>query len=68
MTKSLKKLFNEAHTPIVWRSQLAVLECGGKILWVEGFGVSEEARVSQNTRQAAEIKIKERNTGAYNER
>ncbi len=68
VTKSLKKLFNEAHTPIVWRSQLAVLECGGKILWVEGFGVSEEARVSQNTRQAAEIKIKERNTGAYNER
>ncbi len=58
VTKSLKKLFNEAHTPVSERGQLAILESGGKILWVEGFGVSEEARVTENTREAAEIMIK----------
>ncbi len=68
VTKSLKKLFNEAHTPIWERSRLAVLECAGRILWVEGFGASEEARVSEHTREAAEIRIKERSNGAYNER
>ena len=68
VTKSLKKLFNEAHTPVRERDQLAILESGGTILWVEGFGVSEEARVTENTREAAEIMIKESNNRAHNER
>lgn len=68
VSKSLKKLFNEARIPTAQRGRLAVLECGGRILWVEGFGVSEEARVSSDTREAAEIIIKERNDSAYDER
>ncbi len=58
VTKTLKKLFNEAGVPPEERCVRAVLECGGKIVWVEGFGVSQEACVSENSRIAAEIVIK----------
>lgn len=59
VTKTLKKLFNEAKIPLEERSGRAVLEYGGKILWVEGFGVSQEACVSKSSHAAAEIIIKE---------
>ncbi|HEX3016807.1 MAG TPA: tRNA lysidine(34) synthetase TilS [Caproicibacter sp.] len=59
VTKTLKKLFNEAKIPTEERGKRAVLEYGGKILWVEGFGVSQEASVSENTKNIAEIVIKE---------
>ncbi|WP_416200902.1 MAG: tRNA(Ile)-lysidine synthase [Thermocaproicibacter melissae] len=59
VTKTLKKLFNEAKIPVSERSRLALLECGGKIVWVEGFGVSQEACVSEKSKTAAEIIIKE---------
>lgn len=59
VTKTLKKLFNEAKIPVKERNGRAVLECGGKIVWVEGFGVSQEACVSEHSLSAAEIIIKE---------
>ena len=58
VTKTLKKLFNEAKIPVAERGRLALLECGGKIVWAEGFGVSQEACVSGNS-HAAQIIIKE---------
>ncbi len=42
--KTLKKLFNEAKIPVEQRSQRAVLEADGEIIWVEGFGASERAK------------------------
>lgn len=59
VTKSLKKLFNEAKIKPLRRGSLAMLESGGKIIWIEGFGASEEARVTKDTQNAAEINIKE---------
>jgi tRNA(Ile)-lysidine synthase len=59
ITKSLKKLFNEQKIPPFCRGRLAVLECNGEILWVEGIGPSQHAAVTGDTRQAAEIIIKE---------
>jgi tRNA(Ile)-lysidine synthase len=57
--KTLKKLFNEARIPVAERCGKAVLECRGEIVWAEGFGVSQEACVSEDSRAAAEIIIKE---------
>ena len=58
VTKTLKKLFNEAKIPIGERSGRALLECGGKIVWAESFGVSQEACALENSSAAAEIIIK----------
>ena len=47
----MKKLFNEQGIPPEQRGKLAVLESEGTILWVEGFGVSEQARIFPDTRK-----------------
>lgn len=57
VTKTLKKLFNEAGIPPLRRGRVAILESGGRIVWIEGFGASEEA--CANGRAAAEITVKE---------
>lgn len=59
VTKTLKKLFNEAKIPPEERNDRAVLECGGKIVWTEDFGVSQEASVSESSHAVMEIIIKE---------
>ena len=59
VTKPLKKLMNEQKIPPFLRGRTAVLECAGRIVWIEGIGVSREAEVSEGTPRAAEITIKE---------
>jgi len=59
VTKKVKKLFNEAKIPPFERNKVAMLECGGKIVWIEGFGASAEACVTSGTKNAAQIIIKE---------
>ena len=59
VTKTLKKLLNEAKIPVMERDRLALIECGDEIVWAEGFGVSQEACVSEKSKTAAEIIIKE---------
>ena len=59
LTKTLKKLMNEQKIPPFLRGRTAILECAGRIVWIEGIGVSREAAVSDGTRRAAEITIKE---------
>jgi tRNA(Ile)-lysidine synthase len=59
VTKSLKKLFNEVGLEPLLRGRAVLLESGGSIIWVEGFGASQEACVTNNTQNIAEIKIKE---------
>lgn len=48
-TKSLKKLFNEAHIPPESRSGIAVLRDDEGVLWVEGFGADRRCRISEKT-------------------
>lgn len=57
VTKTLKKLFNEAGLEPMFRGGRAILESGGKIIWVEGFGPSQESCVTDDTQNIAEIKI-----------
>nr|WP_319487870.1 tRNA lysidine(34) synthetase TilS [uncultured Caproiciproducens sp.] len=59
VSKSLKKLFNEAKIVPFLRGNIAMLESGGEIIWIEGFGVSQRACVTKDTQNIAEIIIKE---------
>ena len=57
VSKSLKKLFNEAKLEPLLRDKVILLESGGEILWIEGFGPAESARVLPGTQQAVTIRV-----------
>lgn len=54
--KTLKKLFNEAHLPLSQRSSLRILADDQGIVWVEGFGVDERVRVTDQTQSFVTVK------------
>lgn len=58
VTKSLKKLFNEAKIPVEKRSSIVILSNDDEIFWIEGFGASEKAVVTENTKNILEITIR----------
>lgn len=45
VTKTVKKLFNELHIPRERRDSLLLVAEGSRVLWLEGVGVSEDARI-----------------------
>ena len=49
VTKTLKKLFNEAHLPLSEREKRVVLESGGRVAWVEGFGADKAFSATEKT-------------------
>ena len=49
-SKTLKKLFNEAGLSLEARAKTAVLCCGEKVAWVEGFGADRAFCADQNTK------------------
>lgn len=49
-SKSLKKLFNEAALPLPDRAACAVLCCGGRIAWIEGFGADRAFAADTDTK------------------
>lgn len=57
VSKSLKKLFNEAKVEPLLRDRILLLVDGDEILWMEGFGPSERARVPEDAEQALLITI-----------
>ncbi|HEX2986348.1 MAG TPA: tRNA lysidine(34) synthetase TilS [Caproiciproducens sp.] len=57
VTKSLKKLFNEAKLEPILRSRVVILQGKDQIAWIEGFGASREFCVTEQTKNIAEIKI-----------
>ena len=57
VTKSLKKLFNEAKIPPSKRDDIVILADGDHILWIEGFGPSEFGCVKPNTKELISIDI-----------
>lgn len=59
VTKSLKKLYNEQHIPASLRPAFAMLAGSGGILWIEGCGPSESAKVTQSAQRIAAVTIKE---------
>ena len=60
VTKSLKKLFNELKIPEEKRDSVIILASGSEVLWIEGVGVSENARAYNEVGFIIDIKnIKE---------
>ena len=57
VTKSLKKLFNEAKIPPSKRDDIVILADGDHILWIEGFGPSEFGCITSNTKEFISIDI-----------
>ena len=57
VTKSLKKLFNEAKIPVEKRNDIIILSSDDEIFWIEGFGASESVAVTENTKNILEITI-----------
>ena len=55
VTKSLKSLFNESGIPPEDRSGILLMESAGEIVWMQGFGPSESARVRTETETIMEI-------------
>lgn len=49
VTKTLKKLFNEADIPTEGRGKLILAAAGSKVLWLEGFGPAQENAVTDDT-------------------
>ncbi|MBQ2676424.1 MAG: tRNA lysidine(34) synthetase TilS [Clostridia bacterium] len=56
-TKTLKKLFCESKIPLNLRGEYAVISDGDRLLWAEGFGVSQFAAVTENTENMLVIQI-----------
>ncbi len=48
-TKTLKKLFNEKH--LDGRNNLLILADGEGILWVQGLGCADRAKITENTKK-----------------
>lgn len=61
VTKTVKKLFNEAAILPELRNSVAVLESDGKIAFIEGFGPADDFKVNDNTKNILKITI-ERNS------
>lgn len=54
-TKTLKKLFNEAHTSLSKRNNILIAADDIGIVWVEGFGIDERVKISDSTQQFVTI-------------
>ncbi len=55
--KTLKSLFAERSVPAGWRDRITVAEQDGILLWMEGFGPSEEACVTEETERIALLSV-----------
>lgn len=59
MKKSLKKLFIDKKIPREKRNSIVVISDDNGVVFVEGFGVSKEYKINENTRNVGYIEIKE---------
>lgn len=57
VTKTLKKLLGEMKVPAANRDDLVILQSGGEIIYVEGAGVSERAKVTADTIRILQIEL-----------
>jgi len=57
VTKSIKKLFNEDGIPCEDRNRIIILESGGEVVWLQGYGTNKGFRVGAGTRRAIKLNI-----------
>ncbi len=56
LTKPVRKLFQEQKIPDEQRDQIPLLADGKEVLWIDGIGVSERCRVTDQTEQVLLIR------------
>ena len=56
-TKTVKKLFNEYKIPREQRGKILLLARGSEVLWIDGYGVSPHAAVSDKTQRVLIINV-----------
>ena len=59
VTKSVKKLFIEMKLPHDKRDELLMLAKDSEILWIEGIGVSEKHKITDDTKRILVLEINE---------
>ena len=59
VTKTLRKLFNEAKIPAEKRNEILLIANGNQVIWLDGFGVSQEASVKDGTKEVVLISKKD---------
>lgn len=57
ITKTVKKLFNEDKIPPEDRNRVIILESGGEVVWLRGYGTNKKYRVSTATKKAIKLNI-----------
>lgn len=57
LSKTLKKLFNEAKLQVELRSSVPVVANANGVVWVYGFGADERYQIDENTKRAYFIKV-----------
>ncbi|MBC8570066.1 tRNA lysidine(34) synthetase TilS [Zongyangia hominis] len=63
VTKTLKKLLQEAGIPAQVRDRIPVLTDDNKVLWVFGFGCDESVAVTEETQRILWVKMEEKDHG-----
>lgn len=57
--KSVKKLFNESRVLQEQRSRVILLANGSEVLWIDGFGTAQQARVHADTKQVLLLEVQD---------
>lgn len=60
ITKTIKKLFNELKIPCEKREEILMLANNHEILWINNIGVSQKAKITENTKKIVLIYLKEK--------
>ena len=55
--KRLSRFFIDKKVPLEIRDEILIFESGGKIIWVGGVEISEDFKVSENTKKILKIEI-----------
>lgn len=63
VSKGLKQLFQENRVPVPQRGRAVLLECGGRLAFCEGVGPAEGFQVTERTRRALVVRLREAEEG-----
>lgn len=66
-SKKLKDLFIDLKVPRYERDKIPLIVCGNQIVWVVGYRISEDFKVTDSTRRVLKIKILKRGEKKLND-
>jgi len=56
-TKKLQDFFVDEKVPVEERDLIPIVESGGKIIWVAGFRIDEQAKITEKTRKILKLEL-----------